>query len=55
MTYNVLEWEMAFQASDQFLMNMKVIHIVLKNIFALGVISIWPTHKKLGLSVFQNS
>ena len=55
MTYNVLEWEMTFQASNQFLMNMKVVHIVLKNIFSLGVISIWPTHKKLGLSVFQNS
>ena len=55
MTYNVLEWMMTFQASNQFLMNMKVVHIVLKNIFSLGVISIWPTHKKLGLSAFQNS
>ena len=55
MTYNVLEWEMTFQASNQFLMNMKVVHIVLKNIFSFGIISIWPTHKKLGLSAFQNS
>ena len=55
MTYNVLEWEMTFQASNQFLMNMKVVHIVLTNICSLGVISILPTHKTLGLSVFQNS
>ena len=54
-TYNVLEWMMTFQASSQILMNMKVFHIVLKNSFTLGVISIWPTHKKLGLSAFQNS
>ena len=56
MTYNVLKWMMVtFQASNQFLMNMKVVHMVLKNIFYLGVISIWQTHKKLGLSAFQNS
>jgi hypothetical protein len=53
MTYNVLEWMMTFQASNQFLMNMKVVHIVLK--IAFGTISILPTHKKLGLSAFQNS
>ena len=55
MTYNVLEWEMAFQDSNQFLINIKVVHIVLRNIFSFGTISIWPTHKKLGLSAFQNS
>ena len=54
-TYNVLEWDMALQASNKFLMNMKVIHIVLKKNFDFGIISIWPTHKTLGLSVFQNS
>ena len=43
------------QVSNKFVMNMKVVHIVLKNIFAFGIISIWPTHKKLGLSAFQNS
>ena len=36
-------------------MNMKVVHMVLKNIFSLGVISIWQTHKESGLSVLQNS
>ena len=55
MTYKFLEWMMTFQASNQFLMNMKVVHTVLKNIFSLEVISIWQTHKKLGLSALQNS
>lgn len=55
MTYNVLEWMMSFQDSNQIFMNMKVVHIVLNNSFSLGVISIWPTHKTLGLSAFQNS
>ena len=55
MTYNVLEWEMTFQASNKFFMNMKVVHIFLNNIFYFGIISIWPTHKTLGLSAFQNS
>ena len=55
MTYNVLEWEMTFQASNQFFMNMKVVHVILNNIFSIGILSIWPTHKELGLSAFQNS
>ena len=55
MTHNVLEWMMIFQASNQMFMNMKVVHIVLKNIFSFGSISIGPTHKTLGLSAFQNS
>jgi hypothetical protein len=55
MTYNVLEWQMAFHASNQFLMNLKDVHMVPKNIFSLGVIFIRQTHTKLGLSVFQNS
>ena len=33
MAYNVLERKMVFQASNQFLENMEVFHMVLKNIF----------------------
>ena len=55
MTYNVLERMMTLQDSNQFFMNMKVVHIVLKNMFYFVTISILPTHKKLGLSAFQDS
>jgi hypothetical protein len=55
MTYNVLKWMMTFQASNQFLMNMKVVHMVIKNIFSIGVIIIFQTDQELGLSRFQNS
>ena len=55
MTYNVLKWMMILQASNKFLMNMKVVHMVLKNIVSLGVIFILQTHQKLGLSGFQNN
>ena len=36
-------------------MNIKVVHMVLKKIVSLGVIIIWQTHQKLGLSGFQTS
>ena len=55
MTYNVLKWMMTFQVSNGFLMNMQVVHMVPKNSFSLGVIFIWQTHQKLGLSGFQFS
>ena len=55
MTYDVLEWMMTFQDSNQFFVNMKVVHMVLKNMFSLGFIFIWQTHQNLGLSGFQNS